>query len=190
MTMQQLAAVAGVSQPFLSQIERGQARPSMGSLDRIAQGLGSSAMSLLAADGEHPSVEVVRAVDRVEMVQTELAAGSTALELTAGSRHLRAIEFRGGSSEFQERYFVHHNEELALVLEGRYVWDIEGEEHEVGPGDTLSYAGGIGHRYRVVGDPPHRFIAVIVHDDFEVVGPRGESLPGHDHEVIGESTRA
>ncbi|WP_116997734.1 helix-turn-helix domain-containing protein [Desertimonas flava] len=39
MTMQQLAAVAGVSQPFLSQIERGQARPSMGSLDRIALGI-------------------------------------------------------------------------------------------------------------------------------------------------------
>jgi transcriptional regulator with XRE-family HTH domain len=167
--MQEVADRAGISQPFLSQIERGLARPSMRSLDRIAQSLGSSAMSLLASDEEHHSVEIVRVVDRLEMVQTEAAPGSTALEVTRGPRHLRALEFGGGSSEFQDRYFVHQNEELAVILEGRYVFDVAGEEHEVGPGDTLSYSGGIPHRYRLVGPPPHRFLAVIVHDDYDVV---------------------
>lgn len=174
LTMQQVGEVAGVSQPFLSQIERGLARPSMRSLDRIAQSLLSSAMSLLAVDDERADVEVVRADDRLRMVQTEAAEGSSALELTRGARHLRAVEFDGGPTEFQDRYFVHRNEELAVILEGEYVFDVGGTHHAVGPGDTLSYCGGIPHRYRLVGDGPHRFLAVIVHDDFDVV-PHGRA---------------
>ena len=104
-------------------------------------------------------------------------AGSTALELTRGVRHLRAVEFGGGSAEFQERYFVHRNEELSLILEGRYVFDVAGAHHELGPGDTIAYSGGVPHRYRLVGDPPHRFLAVIVHDDFDVVRHDGRGLP-------------
>jgi quercetin dioxygenase-like cupin family protein len=64
---------------------------------------------------------------------------------------------------------VHRNEELVVILAGRYVFDIAGKEHEVGTGDSLAYSGGIPHRYRLVGSPPHRFLAVIVHDDFDVI---------------------
>jgi transcriptional regulator with XRE-family HTH domain len=176
LTMQEVASRAGISQPFLSQLERGLARPSMRSLDLIAQSLESSAISLLAGDDEQSAVEVVRVADQVRMVQTELAAGSTALELTRGVRHLRAVEFGGGAAEFQERYFVHRNEELSLILEGRYVFDVAGAHHELGPGDTIAYSGGVPHRYRLVGDPPHRFLAVIVHDDFDVVRHDGRGL--------------
>jgi transcriptional regulator with XRE-family HTH domain len=176
LTMQEVAKASGISQPFLSQIERGLARPSMRSLDRIAQTLGSSAMSLLADEREHQDVDVVRVVDRLEMVQTEAAAGSVAREVTRGARQLRAVEFGGGPTEFQDRYFVHRNEELSIILEGRYVFDIAGTHHEVGPGDSLAYSGGIPHRYRLVGDPPHRFVAVIVHDDYDVV-PRVTDEP-------------
>jgi transcriptional regulator with XRE-family HTH domain len=188
LTMQQVASRAGISQPFLSQIERGLARPSMRSLDQIAQSLGSSAISLLAADDERADVEVVRAADRVSMIQTEQAAGSTALELTRGAGHLRAVEFGGGSAEFQDRYFVHRNEELAVILEGRYVCDVAGTHYELGPGDTIAYAGGIPHRYRLVGDPPHRFLAVIVHDDFDVVRHDAELRPAPADGGAGATT--
>lgn len=183
LTMQQVASRAGISQPFLSQIERGQARPSMRSLDLIAQSLESSAISLLAGDDERTDIEVVRAGEQLTMVQTELAAGSTALELTRGARHLRAVEFGGGSAEFQDRYFVHRNEELSVILEGRYVFDVSGVHYELGPGDTIAYSGGIPHRYRLVGGPPHRFLAVIVHDDFDVVRHDGRALPSSSGEI-------
>jgi transcriptional regulator with XRE-family HTH domain len=183
LTMQEMARRAGISQPFLSQIERGLARPSMRSLDQIAQSLGSSAISLLAGDDRRADVEIVRAAEQVSMVQTELAAGSTAVELTRGARHLHAVEFGGGSADFQDRYFVHRNEELAVILEGRYVFDVAGAHHELGPGDTIAYSGGIPHRYRLVGDPPHRFLAVIVHDDFDVVRHHGQGSPGATSET-------
>ena len=46
-----LAELSGLSHPFLSQLERGHARPSMVSLERIARALGSSQLELIAAAG-------------------------------------------------------------------------------------------------------------------------------------------
>ena len=42
LTLVQLAALADLSHPFLSQLERGLARPSMASLEKIASALGTS----------------------------------------------------------------------------------------------------------------------------------------------------
>ena len=48
LTLVQLAALAELSHPFLSQLERGRARPSMTSLEKIARALGSSQLELIA----------------------------------------------------------------------------------------------------------------------------------------------
>ena len=47
LTLVQLAGLADLSHPFLSQIERGLARPSLASLERIAHALGASQVELL-----------------------------------------------------------------------------------------------------------------------------------------------
>src|SRR6476469_3242748 len=47
MTLAQVAAAAGLSQPFLSQLELGRTRPSMRSLFRIATALGTTQQALL-----------------------------------------------------------------------------------------------------------------------------------------------
>lgn len=51
MSLRQLAAVAGVSNPYLSQIERGLKRPSAEILQQIAKGLQVSAESLYVRAG-------------------------------------------------------------------------------------------------------------------------------------------
>ena len=68
-----LAAKAGVSNPYLSQVERGLRRPSAEILAQIAHGLSISVESLLARAGILDSVsapEVVRAI-RTDEVLTE-----------------------------------------------------------------------------------------------------------------------
>src|SRR6478672_5067788 len=47
LTLVQLAAATGLSQPFLSQLELGRSRPSMRSLFRIATALGTTQQALL-----------------------------------------------------------------------------------------------------------------------------------------------
>jgi transcriptional regulator with XRE-family HTH domain len=51
MSLRQLAAAAGVSNPYLSQVERGLRRPSAEILNRIAQGLRISAETLYVQAG-------------------------------------------------------------------------------------------------------------------------------------------
>lgn len=176
-TMQDVATEAGLSQPFFSQIERGHALPSMRSLDRIALALGTSGISLLSGSTSASSSDVIRPVDRASLVLNEEDTGSSATALTPANRQLRGIEFTGGWSEFQQ-YSVHHNDEMVVILEGDFVADVDGDLIELAPGDAISYAGGVPHRYRTEGDGPHRFLAVIVPDDYEVVergGPRTAS---------------
>jgi transcriptional regulator with XRE-family HTH domain len=172
LTLQVIAKEAELSQPFLSQIERGQALPSMRSLDRIAQALGTSGISLLTGSPSGAAVDLIRVADRPSLVQNESDPGSRATALTPANRHLRAIEFVGGWEDFQD-YSVHHNDEMVLVLSGSYVADIDGEHITLDAGDSVSYPGGTPHRYRLVGDGPHRFLAVIVPDEFDVVAREG-----------------
>ena len=58
--MRGLAAKAGVSNPYLSQVERGLRRPSADILAQIAQGLSISVETLLIKAGVLPAGEVAR----------------------------------------------------------------------------------------------------------------------------------
>src|SRR5215213_8250104 len=49
LTLVQLAATTGLSQPFLSQVELGRSRPSMRSLFRIAEAMGTTQQALLGS---------------------------------------------------------------------------------------------------------------------------------------------
>src|SRR4030095_15694718 len=49
-TLRKLAAEAGVTESFLSQVERGVASPSIASVQRIARALGTSIAELFATD--------------------------------------------------------------------------------------------------------------------------------------------
>ncbi len=62
MTLTEVAAAAGLSQPFLSQLELGRSRPSMRSLHRIAVALGTTQQALLAAAAD-PGDPPVRGAD-------------------------------------------------------------------------------------------------------------------------------
>jgi predicted transcriptional regulator len=65
--MRQLAAMVGISNPYLSQIERGLRAPSEHVLDAIAQSLHTSADALqdqaAALSGDRPTAAVVAAID-------------------------------------------------------------------------------------------------------------------------------
>ncbi|MFD8015137.1 helix-turn-helix domain-containing protein, partial [Streptomyces sp. NPDC059762] len=61
LTLAEVAGRSGLSSPFLSQIENDRARPSMRSLQRIADALGTTAVQLLAASDATRTVDVVRA---------------------------------------------------------------------------------------------------------------------------------
>ena len=74
MSLRQLASAAGVSNPYLSQVERGLRRPSAEILGRIAQGLRISAETLYVQAG------ILDERDGDEAVTTAIAADRTLTE--------------------------------------------------------------------------------------------------------------
>ena len=76
LTLTQLAEAATLSHPFLSQLERGLARPSMASLERLARALGTSRVELIAAsEPPRPDQTVVTAFfGQMPLIRTPVIA--------------------------------------------------------------------------------------------------------------------
>lgn len=159
-TLAAVAATSGLSTAFLSQLENDRARPSLDSLQRVADALGTTAVDLLAAADQAQEVDVVRA-DEEQLVQRAVdpaadgAAGpddadrhsATVRPLVRGHRQLHALAFTGGL-DHQEREFVHRNDELMYVVAGSVVVTAAGTETTLRVGDTLYCPGGVQHRWR------------------------------------------
>ncbi|MCS5713337.1 XRE family transcriptional regulator [Herbiconiux sp. CPCC 205716] len=170
LTMVRLAEATGVSQPFLSLLERGHARPGLATLARFAEALGVPSGSLLA----RPAASRITAAG-VDVVHAEpegrASAGRpgelTVWQLAQLPGGLFATELAGepaadigGDPHYAE--FADHDEDEFLYLLGG-VLEVElgdGTVHRLAAGDTLSLGAGVRHRWRPSG--PEGFRAVSV----------------------------
>ncbi len=164
-TLVQLAELAELSHPFLSQLERGLARPSMASLERIARALGTSQVELLSVDeprrGREPAaaVSVVRAGTGAPGPYSE----GTARMLVDGARAFHPLEYRGENAAYGDS-FVHDEDEWLYALEGLVELDVTGSRPlTLEPGDAVYLSGGTAHRMRSPGGTPFRLLIVKEH---------------------------
>ncbi|WP_091944219.1 helix-turn-helix domain-containing protein [Trujillonella endophytica] len=159
LTLVALAERAGLSQPFLSQLERGLAQPSMASLHRLARSLGTSTPALMAeagTDADETRVSLVRAGTGTTVHHD----GGSTRSLVEGRAGLLPLEFTVTNPEFDD-YYSHAVAEVLYVLAGRIEVDLGGDgRHELGPADCLYYGGSVPHRFRLVGAGPARVLVV------------------------------
>ncbi len=150
LTLVQVAAASGLSQPFLSQLELGRTRPSMRSLLRIAEALGTTQQALLA-HGDAGTVPY------------EAGAGGGA-RLLLHAPGADVTEFASVAGEFAE-YFSHDRHELIYVVRGTLELDLREDGHSrlstLQSRDSIGYAGRVEHRFRSVG--PEECVVVVVH---------------------------
>ncbi|MDQ1204525.1 helix-turn-helix domain-containing protein [Microbacterium sp. SORGH_AS_0862] len=137
-----LAAAAGVSQPFLTNVENGRVMPSIASLYSLAGALGVSAAALLP---EQPiRLEVVRAGggSRIPMRDSDGDKSSdreTYTQLIAGARgrQLGAYRFEL-TAGYEDVTYAHDGEDIVHVLSGSLVYRYaDHDDVELHPGDTL-----------------------------------------------------
>ncbi|MDN3293630.1 helix-turn-helix domain-containing protein [Streptomyces ficellus] len=155
-----LAAVAersGLSVPFLSQIENERARPSMRSLERVADALRTTAVELLDAADSARTVDVVRATD-------DDAGPTGARALVRGAQQMHAEEFTGEHDAGRE--LVLRNDAMLYVADGAAQVEAEGRVYRLERGDTLYLSGGVRHRWRA-GGPGTRVLVVSVAEHIE-----------------------
>ena len=163
LTLVQVAEATGLSHPFLSQLERGLAQPSLGSLRRIAVALQTSPIELVAAADEPvadlPPVEIQRRDDPRGTTVPDGFASGTARLLAAASRPLHPVEISAAATSPGEA-FQHPEDEFVYVVEGTVVLDLDGETRTLSVGDSAYYAGGVAHRWWSADGAPSRLVVV------------------------------
>lgn len=165
LTLRAVAERAGVTESFLSQVERDLASPSIATLRRIAVALGTSIGSLL--DDAAPRGQLVRAGERRVVTYPGLAARDEFL--TEGSEGrlqviLSIIEPGGGTGP--DAYAHESDEECLVVLEGRLDLWVGSEEYHLGEGDAIRYSSRIPHRNQNPGPGTARALFIITPPSF------------------------
>lgn len=161
LTLTQLAEAATLSHPFLSQLERGLARPSMASLERLARALGTSRVELIAASEQPRTDQDARPsfVGADEGFVGPYAEGTARL-LAEGPRRFEPLEFSGANAAPGDHY-VHEEDEFLTVLEGSVVISFGSYgERTLHVGDSVYCRSGTPHRWHSPGGVPYRLLIV------------------------------
>jgi len=142
----ELAERAGLSQPFLSQIENGRARPSMQSLYKIATALTTTPQALFGGPTVATEPTVARSTGPgVPTIDTD--GESLRRLLLPGDAPFHVIELVGLAREFLEPW-QHDGFEAIYVLAGPVDVEVDGTVTTLATGDFLSYPARLPHRYR------------------------------------------
>ena len=151
-TLREVADRAAISESFLSQIERGRAGASIGTLQRVATALGISVADLFEPDGARSKPRVLRRESR-----PTLAFGVLGRKFLLTPRPLENLEVfiaelqpRGATAA--EPYTHWDSEELVVCLAGRIEVHLGDEVHVLRDGDSIDYRSSTAHRVVNVGE--------------------------------------
>lgn len=156
LTVKELAEQVGRSQGYLSQIETGMKKPSIGTLQRLADALGVgvgwfSDAAPVSDARERPYI--VRSANRKRLSYTELGStdylGHADYLLSAdlnGKTALVMTRFNPGASSGDDDY-VHSGEETGCIIQGRIRLTLDGNVYELETGDSFSFPSNLPHRF-------------------------------------------
>jgi len=193
----ELARSVGVTPSLISQIERGQSRPSVSTLFALAQALdvpvdaffrespepaeaGSpdartgEAEPAASDAGQHGGRYLVRKANRAAI---DIEGGVRWERLTRDTfDHLDFFEliYQPGAESHPHQY-THPGTEMVLVMRGCLEITVGFERYWLEPGDSIDFPSTMPHRYVNPGDETAHAVTVIFYD---CRGPH-ESTPGH-----------
>jgi len=188
MRVTELARATGVTPSLISQIERGQSRPSVATLFSLAEALGVAVDALFdrgAAARHYSQGFLASQGGSLGAVSTDSdgsgsryvvrADGREAIDIEGGVRWERLTPDTLPYAEFLELVYApgaqsnanayrHPGTEMVLMLSGQIVIDVGFESFELGPGDSIQFPSSMPHRYCNNTDETARAVTVILHD--------------------------
>ncbi|WP_049578970.1 helix-turn-helix domain-containing protein [Streptomyces sp. SBT349] len=154
LTLDALAARAGVSRGMLIQIEQARTNPSVGTVVKVGDALGVSVATLLEAD-RPPTVRVVPPAEAVRLWSTEAGSHSTLLAGTESPGPLELWRWRLMPGEGHESDpHPAGTTELVHVTEGVLTLRVDGADHPLPAGTSAVFGSHVPHGYRNEGREP------------------------------------
>lgn len=147
LSVSRLSRLCGLTRSFLSEVENGQASPSVASLQKIVSALGMTLGDLFQPMAE-PTL-VVRREERRTIhypglaLEDELLVPSMRGKLQVMYSY---VEPHGGSGA--EPYIHNADEECVIVLKGALEINVDGLDHYLREGDTITFCCRLAHSWR------------------------------------------
>ncbi len=161
LSLAQMASVTGLTKSLLSQVERGVAEPSLGSLRKVSLALGLPLSSLFA---EPPRLgAVLRRNERKEIRWPALGISYDLLssdDRTSIQMVLVHLAVRGKSCE-QPTAGHRGGEECAVVLAGSVEVVVGSARHLLAEGDSITFDCAVPHQYVNTGPAPATLVAAM-----------------------------
>lgn len=170
MSMRGLAQRSGLSVGFLSQVERGLSSIALSSLHKVADALDVTMADLFAGTD---TVHTADTASDDDLVFTLTRAADRANRIVSSGRQYEMLSARvpgltlepmlvyiepGGR---KEEASAHEGEEFAYVLEGELLYEVDGVEYRLGPGDSLFLRSNTPHVFHNDGDVTTVVVSVV-----------------------------
>jgi transcriptional regulator with XRE-family HTH domain len=165
LSMRALARLAEISQPFLSQVERGATSPSLFTLYRIAHALGIAPSELMPATSNSREILVLRTGEGRRMPVSDVPGAADGRLLSAGAEtRLEVVEYRAKPGQDLGGWFESNGEMTVYLADGALEITLEGHgAWELAAGDSISHPSDIRHRWRVLGDAEACILLSVAH---------------------------
>ena len=160
LSLRQLATQSGFSPSFISQVEKGQASPSITSLEKIAAVL-EVTLAEFFTDAEDSGPRIVTAGQRPNLTSSWSRARVEALGPTGPGHQLRPllITFEPGGQSGKEPASA-FQEEFAFVSEGEITLTLGETVHHLGRGDAVTIPPSTPHRWVNTSREPAQVVLV------------------------------
>lgn len=165
MGLVQLAKHTGLSPAMLSKVERGRLFPTLPTLLRVSLVFGVGLDHFFSDARDKPVMAVVRRADRIRLPEKMDGQPSAyqfeCLDYPATERRMNAylVEFEPATSQPFEPH-QHAGAEVLYVLRGTLTMNYDGEDHELGEGDSMYFDSSRPHNYTRTGSAPCSAIVV------------------------------
>jgi transcriptional regulator with XRE-family HTH domain len=158
-TLKEVAAAAGISESFVSQLERGRTNATIATLQRLAAALGIEVSDLFTTNAPRP--RVLRRDAREFVGWGDLGRKALLTPKPFQSLEVVVARFEPGGSTGDEPYTHGDSEELLVVVDGDVHVQLGTEIYELSAGDSVHYESSTPHRVSNPGDETAEVMFVI-----------------------------
>jgi transcriptional regulator with XRE-family HTH domain len=160
LTLREIAEAAGVSESFVSRLERGRSNASVATLQRLAAAVGIEISDLFAPE-RATGPRVLRREGRHLLEWGHLGRKALLTPKPFHSLEVVAAAFDPGGSTGGEPYTHGDSEELLLVLAGRVHLQLGSQLLDLSTGDSVNYRSSTPHRVSNPGEETAEVLFVI-----------------------------
>jgi len=162
LSLDELAALSGVSRAALSQIELCKSNPSLGVLWKIAVGLGIPFSELIG--GQELGVSVLRRSEAQVLRSSDGKMESRPLSPAGANPWVELYELRlAARASHASDPHAPGTREVVVVLSGSLNMRLGTEVYELGPGDSISFRADEAHAYENPGASEGRYHDLIIY---------------------------